>query len=96
MYPIADIKGTIGGSPFTLDIVLGPFTSGTSTKTDLVGHVVGTFRTQAVTGILTSRVNTDVIGFSGKIGALHLTGAISKLSQHGDAETAHASYDITK
>ena len=94
--PLANIKGTIGGTPFTLDIVLTFPTSATSAKPQTFGHVAGTFRNQAVTATLTANVNSSSFGFKGTIGTLHVNGVISQPRQHGNAETAHAGFDVTK
>jgi hypothetical protein len=94
--PLADVKGTIGGSRFTLDITLTLPTSGVLLNPQTFGRVSGTFRGQAVTAKLTAKVSSNSFGFKGTIGTLHVTGVISQPRQHGNTETAHASFDVTK
>jgi hypothetical protein len=94
--PLADIKGTIGGAHFTLDIALTLPTSGTSLNPRDLGKVSGTFRGQAVVAQLTANVSSNSYGFKGKIGTLHVAGVISQPRRHGNTETASASFDITK
>jgi hypothetical protein len=94
--PLADIRGTLGGAHFTLNIVLTLPTSGTSLDPPSFGRVSGTFRGQAVSAKLTANVSSDSFGFKGKIGTLRVTGVISRPHQHGNTETAHASFDVTK
>jgi hypothetical protein len=63
-YPIADVKGTIGGTDFTVDIVLTLPSSLTSSAHQNVGHVTGTFRNQPVAGTLTADVNSDTFVYA--------------------------------
>jgi hypothetical protein len=95
-FPLADIKGAIGGTPFTLDIVLTLPTAATSSEPLRLGHITGTFRNQVVTGTLTANVGSNPFGFNGTIGTLHVEGLVSQPHQHGNTETAHASFDVTK
>ncbi len=95
-YPIADVQGTIGGSDFTVDIVLTLLSSLTSSAHQDVGHVTGTFRNQPVAGTLTANVNSDTFAFTGTIGVRHIHGTVSKPIHHGHGETAHASFTVTK
>jgi hypothetical protein len=95
-YPIADVKGTIGGTDFTVDIVLTLPSSLTSSAHQNVGHVTGTFRNQPVTGTLTASVDSDTFAFTGTIGVRHIHGTVSKPIHHGHGETAHASFTVTK
>jgi len=94
--PLANIKGTIGGTPFTLAIVLTLPTSATPAEPLSLGHVTGTFRNEPVAATLTANVNSGSFGFKGTIGTLHVNGVISQPRQHGNAETAHAAFDVTK
>jgi hypothetical protein len=95
-YPIADVKGTIGGTGFTLSIVLTLPASLTSRSLQSFGHVTGTFRNQRVSATLTANVNSSSFTFAGTIGSLHLTGNVSRPKQQGDSETARATFNITK
>jgi hypothetical protein len=94
--PLANIKGTIGGSSLTLDIILTFPASAISAKPQSFGHITGTFRNQAVTGTLTANISSSFFGFKGTIGTLHVDGVVSQPHQHGNTETAHASFDVTK
>jgi hypothetical protein len=94
--PLADIKGTIGGSPFTLDIVLTLPTSATPSKPLTIGHLTGTFRSQVVAGTVTANLSSRNFAFTGTIGTLHVEGVVLQPHQHGDTETAHATFDVTK
>jgi hypothetical protein len=93
---LADIKGTISGAPFTLDIVLTFPTSGISAKPQSLGHVTGMFRNQAVVATIVPNVNSSSFGFKGTIETLHVVGVVSQPHQHGNTETAHATFDVTK
>jgi hypothetical protein len=95
-FPIADVKGTIGGAHFSVNIVLTLPSSPGSTKPQNFGHVSGTFRNQQVSAILTSNVASKSFAFKGTIGTLQVTGVVSQPSQHGDTETARATFDVTR
>lgn len=95
-YPIADVKGTVGGNHFTMDIVLTLPSSLSSSAPQSFGHVTGTFRNQPVAGTLTANVNSSTFAFTGAIGALHIHGTVSKPIHHGHSETAHATFTVTK
>jgi hypothetical protein len=95
-FPIADVVGTIGGTSFTLDVVLNFPSSLSSNEPQTVGHVTGTFRGQPVTATLTANVNSSSFRFDGAIGTLHVSGVVSQPIHHGHSETAHASFDVTK
>ena len=95
-YPIANVKGTIGGSTFTLNIVISLPSSLTSNAPQTVGHVNGTFRNQPVFATLSANVNSNSFAFAGTIGTLHVRGTVSKLSQHGHSETAHAAFVVSR
>lgn len=94
--PIADVKGTIGGANFTLNIVLTLPASLASPKPQNFGRVTGTFRNQRVAATLTANVNSSSFAFVGMIGSLHVTGQVSQPKQHGDMETARATFSVTK
>ena len=94
--PVADVKGNIGGTGFTLNIVLTLPGSLTSSKLQTVGHVTGTFRNQKVAATLTANVNSSSFAFSGTIGSLHVSGHVSQPKQHGNMETARATFNVTK
>lgn len=95
-YPIADVKGTIGGTGFSLNIVLTLPASLTSSKLQTFGHVTGTFRNQHVAATLTANVNSSSFAFVGTIGSLHISGHVSQPIHHGNMETAHATFNVTK
>lgn len=95
-YPIANVKGTIGGTSFTLNIVLTLPASSTSAKPQTVGHVTGTFRNQPVAATLTASINSSSLAFVGMIGSLHIEGDVAKPIPHGHTETAHTSFNVTK
>jgi hypothetical protein len=94
--PVADVKGSIGGTGFTLNIVLTLPGSLTSGKVQTVGHVTGTFRNQKVAAALTANINSDSFAFVGTIGSLHVSGHVTQPTQHGNMETAHATFNVTK
>ena len=95
-YPIADVKGTIGGTGFTLDIVLTLPSSPAPNTQQTFGHVTGTFPAQHVAATLTANVNSRTYAFAGTIGSLRITGQVSQPVQHGHMETAHATFDVTR
>jgi hypothetical protein len=94
-FPLANVKGTIDGAPFTLDIVLTlPQLSGSSKSS--FGKVIGTFRNQKMAAIVTDEAATNTLHFTGTIGSLHISGVIRWPTHHGNKATAHASFDVTK
>ena len=95
-YPIAHVKGTIGGTSFTLDIVLTLPASPAPDTQLTFGHVTGTFRDQHVAATLTANVNSRAYAFAGTIGSLHITGLVSQPVRHGLKETAHATFDVAR
>jgi hypothetical protein len=95
-YPIANVKGTIGGAGFTLNIVLTLPASLTSSKLQSFGHVTGTFRNQQVAATLTANVNSSSFTFVGTIGSFHIAGRVSQPKQQGNTETARATFNLTK
>lgn len=96
--PIADVAGTIGGTRFTVNIVLTFPASLTSNKPRSFGYVTGTFRGEPVRATLTAdlKSTSPSFGFTGTIGSLHVSGVISQPIQHGKSETAHARFDVTR
>jgi hypothetical protein len=95
-YPIANVKGTIGGTGFTLNIVLTLPASLTSSKLQTFGHVTGTFQNQQVAATLTANVNSSSFTFVGTIGSLHIAGHVSQPQQQGNTETARATFNVTR
>jgi hypothetical protein len=95
-FPVANVKGTIGGTGFSLNIVLTLPASLTSSKLQTVGNVTGTFRNQHVDATLTANVNSSSFVFTGTIGSLHIVGRVSQPIRHAHMETAHASFNVTK
>ena len=94
--PIANVKGAIDGSPFTLDIVLTLPQQLSGSSNSSLGHVTGTFRNQKVSAILTANPTGNNFDFTGTIGSLHVSGVIQSPTHHGNKATAHASFDVTK
>ncbi|HEX4433427.1 MAG TPA: hypothetical protein VH012_01265 [Acidimicrobiales bacterium] len=95
-FPVADVKGNIGGTGFTLNIVLTLPASLTSSTPQTIGHVTGTFRNQQVAATLTANVNSSSFAFVGTIGSLHVSGQVSQPKQHGNMESARATFNVTK
>jgi hypothetical protein len=91
--PIANVKGTIDGTAFTLDIALA-LPSGSSNHS--FGKVTGTFRNENLTAILTVNPTANTFDFTGTIGSLHVSGVVRSPTHHGNKATAHASFDVTK
>ncbi len=95
---IADIKGTIEGTSFSIDIsiTLPVVTNLGPHKSVTFGAIHGSFRGQAVRAVLTQSSSTSMIGFSGTIGGDHVTGTIDTPVRHGNKSTAHANFDVTR
>jgi hypothetical protein len=95
---IADIKGTIEGTSFSIDIsiTLPIVTNRGPHKSVTFGEIKGSFRGQAVRADLTQSSMTSMIGFSGTIGGDHVTGTIDAPVRHGNTSAAHANFDVTK
>lgn len=96
-YPIADIKGTIGGTPFTLHVAINltGLNSNSSTPTAL-GTVTGTFRGLPIKAVLAASFNSPTVSFSGTVGGDHVTGTIGRVIRHGNTSTATAHFDVTR
>jgi hypothetical protein len=95
--PLADIKGTISGSPFSLEVTLK--LSGldlSSNRPVTFGTVSGSFRGQPIKGVLTGRRTSQTVSFSGTIGSDHITGTIARVVHHGNTSTGHANFDVTR
>jgi hypothetical protein len=95
-FPLADVKGTIGGTQFMLHIVLALPSSLSTTKALTIGFVTGTFRNQRVVATLTANSASRSFGFMGTVGNRHVVGLISQPVRHGDTETARATFNVTK
>jgi hypothetical protein len=97
-YPIAEIKGTLDGTSFSLTITLK--LSGLSftppTKPVTFGSVSGSFHGQPVTAVLIGRTAPSGVTFRGTIGNDHVTGTINRLVRHGKQSTAYATFNVTK
>jgi hypothetical protein len=97
--PLADIKGTIGGTPFTVDITLKlSGLSAISHKVETFGSVTGAFRGQPIKATLFVHPPSSLITFTGSIGSDHVTGTIpiNRIVHHGKRSTAYATFDVTK
>jgi hypothetical protein len=95
--PLADIKGTISGTSFSLDVSLK--LAGlelTSNKPVTFGTVTGSFRGEPITAVLTGRRTSTTVSFSGTIGSDDVTGTITRVVRHGNMSTAYASFDVTR
>jgi hypothetical protein len=97
-YPIADIRGTLAGTSFSLTITLK--LSGLSfsppTKPITFGSVSGSFHGQPITAVLVGRTAPSGVTFRGTIGNDHVTGTITRLVRHGKQSTAYATFDVTR
>jgi hypothetical protein len=95
--PLADIKGTISGTPFSLDVTLK--LSGldlSSNRPVTFGTITGSFRGQSINGVLTGRRTSQTVSFRGTIGSDHVTGTITRVVHHGGTSTGSASFDVTR
>jgi hypothetical protein len=95
--PLADIKGTISGTTFSLDVTLTlAGLNLTSNKPVTFGAVTGSFRGQPIKAVLTGRRTSTAVSFNGTIGRDHVTGTIARVVRHGNISTAYASFDVTR
>lgn len=95
--PIAQVKGTIGGSSFTLAIKLDLAGAASPASTSqAIGNVTGTFRGQSVTATLTPGTPSNLIRFNGLVGALKVSGTIGNVRHHGKSSTAHATFTVSR
>jgi hypothetical protein len=95
--PLADINGTISGTPFSLDATLN--LSGldlSSNKPQTFGAVTGSFRGEPINAVLTGRRSSPTVSFSGTIGSVHVTGTITRVVHHGNTSTGYATFDVTR
>jgi hypothetical protein len=96
-YPIANIKGAIGGTSFTLAVAINLTSLNLNSNTSAaMGTVTGSFRGQAIRAVLSANNASPVVAFSGTIGADHITGTIGRVIRHGTKSTATAHFDITR
>jgi hypothetical protein len=94
-FPLADVKGAIDGSQFSLDIALSLSQLSGSSNGSL-GTISGRFRNQKVNAIITADAASNAFDFSGTIGSLHVSGVIRSVTHRGNSATAHATFDVTK
>jgi hypothetical protein len=94
-FPFGLVKGTIGGTTFTLHITLEIPTSLTQGRFTLA-TVTGSLRGQSIQATLTAITSTQNLDFQGTIGTYHVTGVIRPPQHHGNRSVAQASYDVTK
>ena len=96
-YPIADIKGTIGGTSFTLEVAINlrGVNSNSSARAPF-GTVTGTFRGQPIRAVLTASATSQTVSFSGTIGGDHVAGTIGRVVRHGNRSTTTAHFDVTR
>lgn len=95
--PLADVKGTLDGTSFTVDISLTLSGVNLNSKKNVsFGAVNGSFRGQTVKAVLIGVPSSSTVQFKGTIGADHVTGTISKVVHHGNEAIAHATFDVTK
>jgi hypothetical protein len=93
--PIAQVKGTIGGSSFTLAIKIDLAGSLSPTNTDQpLGKVSGTFRGQSITATLMPGTPSNLIRFTGLVGSLQVNGTIGNVTHHGKSSTADATFTV--
>ncbi len=94
--PLADIKGTISGTPFTLDVTLNLAGLNPNSNGPIAfGSVTGSFRGQPIHAVLTGRRTSTTVSFSGTIGSDHVTGTITRVVHHGQLSTGYATFDVT-
>jgi hypothetical protein len=91
--PIAQVRGTIGGSSFALTIHID-LDGGLSTGRP-IGNVTGTFRGHAITATLTPDTPSDSVQFTGLIDALKVSGTIGDVTHRGKSSTAHATFTVS-
>jgi len=64
-------------------------------KPFVIGRATGSYGSLRVKAALTAQ--TDIrLGFTGSIGAFHITGVIENIVRHAKTETAHAVFKVTK
>jgi hypothetical protein len=97
-YPIADIKGTLGGASFSLTITLNltGLSFSAPTKPVTFGSVSGSFHGQPISAVLIGRTAPAGVTFRGTIGNDHVTGNINRLVRHGKQSTAYATFNVTR
>jgi hypothetical protein len=95
--PVADVKGTIGGTSFTLDIALNLTNLNlNSNAAQTFGTVTGSLHGREIQATLSSSLSSSHTQFSGTIGADHVMGTIGRVVHHGNRTTAYATFDVTK
>ena len=95
--PLADIKGTISGTTFTLDVSLKVSGLNLSSKgPHTFGTVMGSFRGQQIEATLSGRTSSSTVAFRGSIGNDNVAGTIDRVVHHGKQSIAYATFDVTR
>ena len=94
--PIGVVNGTIGGTPFTLQMALVIPKSYPLHKTILVGKATGSFLGRPIRANLTANSNWPTAHFAGKIGSYNVAGTFGRIQRHGTRSTVHATYVVTR
>lgn len=94
--PIAKIKGTLGGSPFTLTINISLSGGLHPAPGTPIGNVTGTFRGLPVTASLIPDPPKYQFRFLGSIGPRKVSGVVQSFNRHGKTTTAHATFAVSQ
>ena len=95
--PVADVKGRLDGTSFTVNIALTLAGVNLNSKSNVTfGAVSGSFRGQSVKAVLIGVPSSSTVQFKGTLGSDHVTGTISKVVHRGNKAIAHATFDVTK
>jgi hypothetical protein len=97
-YPIADIKGALAGTSFSLTITLklSSLSFTPPTKPVTFGYVSGSFHGQPISAVLIGRTAPSGVTFRGTIGSDHVTGSINRVVRQGRQSTAYATFKVTQ
>ena len=93
--PLAKIKGTLGGSPFTLTINISLSNGLHPAPGTPFGNVTGTFRGMPVTATLIPDPPKYQFRFQGSIGSRKVSGIVQNFSRHRNTTTAHATFTVS-
>lgn len=94
---VGSFTGSLGGVPFSVVVSFDLDVSNTSSSAGLpLFTITGTFGSDPVNGTITSVGSSAAIHFSATIGSYHVTGTISGPRRRGEANTAMASFVVSR
>jgi hypothetical protein len=95
-FPIGVVHGTMGGTPFTLQMAIVIPKNYPLHKTILIGKATGSFLDHPIKANVTANSNWPTAHFVGTIGPYNVTGTFGRIQHDGTTSTVHATYIVTR